>query len=102
LRGTQVIALFNECIIVEDANEVKYIEKFANVTTYFFHKFVDNILHTVDNDQAVLNTKIVVKLEPMLENEKELRKAGMILHSHAGKKSFIDNACNRPANSKSW
>jgi nucleosome binding factor SPN SPT16 subunit len=56
-------------MVVKDANEIKCMERSANVTTYFFHKLVDNILHTIDNEQMVTHAEIAAKIESLLENE---------------------------------
>lgn len=53
LKTTDALPLLNECMVVKDANEVKSMERSANITTYFFHKLVDNILHIIDNEQTV-------------------------------------------------
>lgn len=53
LKTVDALPLLNECMVVKDANEVKSMERSAHVTTYFFHKLVDNILHIIDNEQTV-------------------------------------------------
>ena len=52
LKTVDALSLLNECMIVKDANEVKCMERSASITTYFFHKLVDNILHIIDNEQT--------------------------------------------------
>jgi nucleosome binding factor SPN SPT16 subunit len=86
----EVLAFFNECFVVKDAEEIDNLRKSSKVTAYFFGKFIKEVELVIDSGKQTKHAELSQKVLDLMEAEPELKKCAIKLASQKVVKEYID------------